>query len=186
VWLQNAMEFAMIALQGRSEVISAKFEDIDWDRRIIRIIRKKTDKNEWAFLELDISPSLEKVIRRCESSGIKSPFLIHRSPERRRPDKTKEHYTQILPRFFSNEIQKTKSNLSLFECIENKEEHPTFHEIRALGSHLYKKGGYSDEEYVQPLMAHADVAMTKKYQSGHEISWTSVRADLDLDSILDD
>jgi hypothetical protein len=61
---------------------------------------------------------------------------------------------------------------------------PSFHEIRSLGSYLYSKAGFNNEEYVQPLMAHADVEMTKKYQSGHQITWTKVRADLDIKSIL--
>jgi len=182
-WMKNAMDFAMITLQGRNEVVSAKFEHIDKERNTIKIIRKKTDKHEWAFLELDISPELGAIIKRCRNSGIVSPYIIHHKPVRRNPDNTKEHWSQILPGYLSSELQKVRDKIDLFTCLE-KPERPTFHEIRSLGSHLYKKAGYSDEEYVQPLMAHADIAMTKKYQSGHEIEWTRVRADLKLGAVL--
>jgi integrase len=182
-WLKNAMDFSLITLQGRSEVVSAKFADIDEEKKTIRIIRKKTDKHEWAFLELEISPQLDEVIKRCRASNIASPFIIHRQPERINPDKSKEHWSQILPNFLSKGVNETRAELSSFKNLE-KEEMPSFHEIRSLGSYLYSKAGFNNEEYVQPLMAHADVEMTKKYQSGHQITWTKVRADLDIKSIL--
>ena len=136
-----------------------------------------------AFLELEISPELDSIIKRCRNPGIVSPYIIHHKPTRRNPDNSKEHWSQILPNYLSGQLREIRNELALFTCLE-KEERPTFHEIRALGSHLYEKTGYSDEDYVQPLMAHADIAMTKKYQSGHEIKWTRVRADLKLGSVL--
>jgi len=183
-WLQNAMAFSLITLQGLNEVVTAKFEDIDRDNGTIKIIRKKTDKHEWAFLELEISAELDEIIQRCRTSSTTSPFIIHHKPTRRNPDKTKEHWSQILPNYLSSQLRDIRNELDLFTCLK-KEERPTFHEIRSLGSHLYEKAGYSDEEYVQPLMAHADIAMTKKYQSGHEVKWTRVRADLKIGAVLD-
>lgn len=184
-WLQNAMEFSLITLQGLNEVVTAKFEDIDEDRNTIKIIRKKTDQNEWAFLELTISPALQKVIDKARGSGIKSPFIIHHKPSRKRADESKEHWTQILPNYLGKQIRALREDLSSFNQL-NKGEMPTFHEVRSLGSHLYSREGYDNEDYVQPLMAHADIAMTKKYQSGHEIKWTKVEAELDLADILSD
>lgn len=50
---------------------------------------------------------------------------------------------------------------------------PSFHEVRALGSHLYERAGYEVNE-VQELMAHTDEIMTKRYQAGFETRWTEI------------
>jgi integrase len=184
-WLQNAMDFSLLTLQGLNEVVNAKFEHIDRETNRLRIIRKKTDKHDWAFLELDISPDFEDILNRSASSGIKSPFIIHHRPKRKNPDNTKEHWTQILPNYLGSELRRIRDSLEIF-TIMPKEHRPTFHEIRALGAHLYDKHGFSDKEYVQPLMAHSDVEMTKHYQSGHEIKWNRVRAELSLEAIFRD
>lgn len=185
VWLQNAMNFSLLTLQGLNEVVTSRFDFEDKEANTFRVIRKKTDKNEWAFLEIEISPDIAEVIKRCRKSGIISPFLIHHKPKRKNPDKTKEHWTQILPNYLSAELRKIRDELDIFKNIP-KHEWPTFHEIRALGSHLYDKQGYSDKEYVQPLMAHADVEMTKRYQSGHEIKWNRVKAELAFKDVFND
>ena len=182
-WLKNAMDFSLITLQGLNEVVHAKFEHIDKDANTIKIIRKKTDKNEWAFLELEISPELDAVIKRCRADGIASPFLIHHRPKRRNPCKTKEHWSQILPGYLGETLRDIRNELDTFTCM-TKDKRPTFHEIRSLGSHLYDKAGFDKENYVQPLMAHADVEMTERYQSGHEIKWTRVRADLRINDFI--
>ena len=44
----------------------------------------------------------------------------------------------------------------------------TFHEVRSLSAHLYKKAG-QDQKLIQDLMAHSSGKMTEHYQAGHEI-----------------
>ena len=136
-------------------------------------------------MQIEISPDIAKVIKRCRQSEIASPYLIHHRPKRKNPDKTKEHWTQILPNYLGAELRKIRDNLEVFQDIP-RNQRPTFHEIRSLGSHLYDKQGYSDKEYVQPLMAHADLEMTKRYQSGHEIKWNKVKAELTLKDVFDE
>ncbi|MEH6814187.1 MAG: hypothetical protein V7677_16760 [Motiliproteus sp.] len=51
---------------------------------------------------------------------------------------------------------------------------PTFHEIRALGAHLYKEQGIDP----QALLGHTDAKMTDHYLDGHGTQWTRVRANL--------
>lgn len=181
-WLKNAMDFSILSLQGLSEVVSAKFENYDEENRTIRVIRKKNSKHEWAFLEIEVSDDLHKIIQRCRKSNIASPFLIHHKPERRNPDNSKEHWSQILPNYLGSELRKIRDSLDIFESIPESQR-PAFHEIRALGSHLYEKSGYSDADYVQPLMAHSDVKMTRHYQKGHEVKWNRVKAELLLDTV---
>jgi hypothetical protein len=64
-----------------------------------------------------------------------------------------------------------------------KEQRPTSHEIRSLGSWLYEKAGYS-QGYVQALMAYSDEKMMAYYQAGHEQKWMTVAVELSLKSIL--
>ena len=99
-----------------------------------------------------------------------------------KPNKETDHWSQIAPNAFTAEFRKVRDSVPAMLTIP-KEQRPTFHEIRALGSHLYEKSGYS-REYVQKLMAHGDEKMTEHYQSGHEQKWVSVAAELSLDSIL--
>ncbi len=44
---------------------------------------------------------------------------------------------------------------------------PGMHEIRALGSHLYSN--INDQTTVMNAMAHSDIEMTQRYQTGHSI-----------------
>lgn len=60
----------------------------------------------------------------------------------------------------------------------DKDERPTFHEIRGLGGSLYLDAGYS-EEFVNLLMGHTSMRMTKGYTDQHQ-EWTECRADLPI------
>ena len=55
----------------------------------------------------------------------------------------------------------------------------TFHEVRALSAHLYKKAGH-DQNLIQGLMAHSSGRMTEYYQAGHEIEWVDMTIGLDM------
>jgi integrase len=50
---------------------------------------------------------------------------------------------------------------------------PSFHEIRALNSHLQKKAGIATHE-TQVLLGHASEEMTEHYQERHEVVWQEV------------
>ena len=84
---------------------------------------------------------------------------------------------------FTEQFRKYRDETGLFDDVP-RESRPTFHEIRSLGSWLYKKQGFDNESYVQPLMAHASEQMTEHYQKGHEQEWVHVRADLDISQVL--
>lgn len=57
-------------------------------------------------------------------------------------------------------------------------ERPTFHEIRGLGGAQYLAQGYS-QEYVNLLMGHTTMKMTKDYTDQHG-NWTECKAELKL------
>lgn len=180
-WLQIAMELSLLTLQGRYEVVTMKFED--YRNGQLDVVRKKIEKHEHSHLSIQ-SQKLEKILTRARESGIASPFIVHRRPDRKISAENRTHWTQVLPDYLSKKFSALVDRLPEFQDIP-ADERPTFHEIRSLGSHLYKKSGYDNESYVQPLMAHADVKTTEGYQSGHEVNWISVSADLDLSEWID-
>ncbi|WP_221801863.1 tyrosine-type recombinase/integrase [Oceanobacter mangrovi] len=179
-WLKIAMELALLTLLGRWEITHAKFADIH--DGALWIVREKSKEHEWAHLRIALTPELESIISRARRSGVASPYLVHRRPIRAKPNKDTDHWTQFAPNTFTAEFRKLRDSLDTFQSIPS-EQRPTFHEIRALGSHLYEKAGFS-RDYVQRLMAHADPKMTEHYQTGHGKKWVEVEAGLSLKTIL--
>jgi len=181
-WMQNAMELGLVTLQGRTEVINMQFSDFDEKTGVLRVVRQKVKKHEHAYLEIE-SPWLKGIIARARKSDVASPYIVHRVPVRKNEAQDRQHWTQLTANHFSAEFRKWRDRTKLFDNVP-KEQRPTFHEIRALGSWLYKKQGFDTESYVQPLMAHATEAMTEHYQKGHEQEWVRVKAELDLSGVF--
>lgn len=181
-WLQIAMELGLVTLQGRTEVIGMQFADYDEQAGVLRVVRQKVKKHEHAYLEIE-SPWLKGIVARARKSDVASPYIVHRVPERRNAAEGRQHWTQLTANHFSAEFRKYRDQTGLFDDVP-KEQRPTFHEIRALGSWLYKKQGFDTESYVQPLMAHATEKMTEHYQKGHEQEWVRVKAELDITQVL--
>lgn len=175
-WMQLAMEIALITLQGRAEVINMKFSD--YQDKTLQVVRKKSSKHEHSHLKIHC-PQLEDIISRARQSNVPSPYIIHRRPERKVDAEGRDHWTKLTPNTFTAEFRKTRDKCKCFEGMP-RQHRPTFHEIRALGSWLYKKQGFDNETYIQPLMAHADQKMTEHYQQGHERQWVMVEAGLKI------
>lgn len=181
-WMQIAIELGLATLQSRNEVINMRLEDFDESTGVLRVVRQKSQKHEHAYLEIE-RPQIAEIVSRSRRSGIASPYIVHRAPERRKVAKDRKHWTQLTANHFTSEFRKYRDQTGLFDDIP-AEERPTFHEVRAYGSWAYKKQGFDKETYVQPLMAHADEKMTGLYQSGHEQEWVRVKAELDITQIL--
>jgi integrase len=179
-WMKIAMELALITLQGRHEICTMKYADIN-DGALF-ITREKTKKNEWSHLRIEITPGLDAIIKRSRESKIVTPYIVHRRPVRVKDNKEKTHWSQVALNTFTSEFRRLRDSSGIFDSIPSNHR-PTFHEIRALGSHLYEKAGYKTE-YVQQLMAHGDAKMTEYYQSGHETKWVEVRAELNLNEVF--
>jgi len=181
-WMKIAMELELVTLQSRLEVINMRFSDYDEATGELRVVRQKVEKHEHAYLMIQ-SPHLPGIISRARKSGIASPYIVHRAPARKKAAKDRTHWTQLTPNHFTEQFRKYRDKTGLFDDMPRKER-PTFHEIRALGSWLYKKQGFGNKDYVQPLMAHASEDMTEHYQEGHEQEWVHVKAELDISQVL--
>lgn len=181
-WLQIAMEIALVTLQGRAEVIGMRFDD--YQNQTIRVVRQKISQHEHSHLEIHC-PELDSILRRARLSGIASPYIVHRWPVRKKKAEGRDHWTKLTPNHFTEQFRTYRDQSGACDHLP-RDQRPTFHEIRALGSWLYKQAGYDNETYIQPLMAHADEKMTELYQKGHQQEWVRVEAGLKLKKFLSD
>jgi len=177
-WMQIAMEIGLITLQRGVDIRAMKYDHIkeypDGSQRIEVAQQKTRDRSEAAFLAIRVTPALQESIARSRD-GIKSPFIVHHRFTRHAKDK--EHWTQVLKKYFTDTFLEARAATGLFDGVPD-EELPGFHQIRALGIHLYEKRHGKD--YAQALAGHEDPKMTELYAAGHEVSYTPVDADLDL------
>lgn len=73
--------------------------------------------------------------------------------------------SQVLPNHFTSVFRKLRDESGAFKGLPEAQR-SGFHEIRALGSHLFDQQGV-ELKSVQAVMAHGDGKMTEYYQSGH-------------------
>ncbi|MCX4025208.1 tyrosine-type recombinase/integrase [Endozoicomonas sp. SM1973] len=179
-WLQIAMDLALTTLQRRSDLLQLKFTDIKDGR--LYLVQSKTEKHgDAARLSIHVGHDLQAIIQRARSSGVLSPFIIHRKPlqRQRKQLEAKAHWTAITPRYLSDAFAQARDKTDLFTSVP-QQQRPTFHEIRALGGHLYEQHGRTKAE-VRSLMGHTTDKMTEHYLQGHVERWTMVDADFRLD-----
>ncbi|WLD56921.1 phage integrase Arm DNA-binding domain-containing protein [Salinispirillum sp. LH 10-3-1] len=171
LWLQNAMDLALLTLQRRGDVVAMRWENVR--EGALYVIQEKTKKHDTGYLRIIIGPELDAVIKRCRDS-VPSPFLVHRRPitQHKAQRDALEHWTQVRGDFLQKAFAKVRDSLPELANM-TAEERPTFHEIRALGIKLYRDAGQNP----QHLAGHAQERMTKNYEAGHdEIRWVEAVA----------
>jgi enterobacteria phage integrase len=90
-WLQAAMDFSLITLQRRGDVVNSKYSDIHGDE--LKIIQQKTERHgERAFLRIRIGSDLNEVIMRSRQIQPVCPYIIHRMPDRKIKFDGQEHW----------------------------------------------------------------------------------------------
>lgn len=174
-WLKIAMDLAVVSLQDRSTLCTARRTDVTWSQDGTgrwQLTRSKTG----ARLAIKIRPQtrLEAAARRALAHPVTGTYLIRKAPDRRR--KGKSEWTQVTPDYLTKAFAKARDDSGAYDHLE-PEMRPTFHDLRAYGSWLYEKAGYP-RQYVQALMAHESEKMTQAYQDGHEIKYVDVEAEL--------
>lgn len=156
LWLQNAMDLALITLQRREDITLMKFEDVR--EGYLYIVQGKTKKHDTGYLKIKVGTELDKLIKRCRDN-VASPYLVHREPEKR-VRREGMHWTQIKPEMITRGFKLVSDKLGIKST--------SFHEIRALGIKRYKDKGLE----AQRLAGHSSEKMTKNYDSGHsDIRW---------------
>lgn len=171
-WLQRAMDFALVTLLRRADVVGARSADVRGGR--LHVVPKKTEDSTKVRLRITIGAELDAVLRAMRDN-IASPYIVHRLPLKARPREMRadgrDHHTQVMPEQITRAFAAARDAAGLeFEGAP-----PSWHEIRSLGIALYRERGWTLEQ-VQALAGHATKAMTEVYAEGHEAPWTDVSA----------
>jgi len=87
-------------------------------------------------------------------------YLVHRSPQRQKRNKTRDHWTQLAPRQISDDFKNARDTSEYYSNL-HPEERPGFHEIQALDADLYIDESWTEEE-VQALLGHT-LKQTREY-----------------------
>src|SRR5690349_3057358 len=97
-WLQRAMDFALVTLLRRADVVGARTSDVRAGR--LHVVPKKTEDSTNVRLRIAIGPELDEVLRAMRDN-IVSPYLVHRLPLKARPREmradARDHHTQVMP-----------------------------------------------------------------------------------------
>lgn len=182
--IQNAMMIGLITLQRREDIAAMQFKDLK--DGVLYVRQQKTSKakkgkrsdsvNNAAHLAIQVTPALENVISRCRQSGIVSRYLVHHIHGRKSAGATHKEVKPgmpLQPDNITRGFASARNRCGLFDK-QPTNERPTFHEIRALGAHLYREQGIDP----QALLGHTDAKMTKHYLDGHGVEWTVVSPNL--------
>lgn len=103
--------------------------------------------------------------------NIVSPYIVHQLKSRKTElAKGLTHHTQLRTATISECFSELRDKLGLYDNMD-KTKRPTFHEIRSLSIHMYKKSGIDPQERA----AHTDAKTTKKYDEGH-VQWVQIQA----------
>lgn len=182
LWLQNAIDLSLLTTQRRSDIVKIRWTDIH--DGYIHIAQQKTTDDPMddfevldgsGYIRIKIDDELQQVLDRCKSDNVPSPFVIHYVPKRKVKNAKKEHWTQILPLYLSEEFLRIVKLSNAYPKLEGRQI-PTFHEIRVLAIFLHKKAGRS----AQALAGYSSVKMTEHYESGDEIIWNDVDVGIKL------
>ena len=180
--LNIAMRLSLQTTHAVNELSVAKYKDCRWFDKpmvendllvygLMRIRRQKVQKKEASRVEIPITQKIKDIIDDSRKDNIVSPYIIHQLKSRKsKLAKGLTHHTQLRSKTISKLFSKFRDKLGLYDNIE-MDERPTFHEIRSLSIHMYKKSGIDPQERA----AHTDAKTTKKYAEGH-VKWVQILA----------
>jgi|GEM_PF-783178 len=185
-WLKRAMDIALFSVQRRSDLVEIDIlTHINQAERTIDILQQKTRTYaNPVYISIKMGDSLWEAVESAIKSPTKCPKLIHCKPGRsdRRDIEAKSHAFAVLPDYLTKQFRKYRDASGAYDHLE-KEERPSFHDIRALGILMYHKAGYP-MDYIMALAGHAKQTTTEHYIEGHEKPKpVSVAAGLDLSKI---
>jgi enterobacteria phage integrase len=188
-WLQLAMDAALTTLQRRNEICNLAHANYR-DGFVFVICKKTSGKSDASFIKIKLTPDLENLRSRAlQLDTVKSPFLIHRKPERayRELAPSKQHETYVRPDYLTKAFLKARKAAGCYEHL-TPGERPSFNEIRGLGARACEELGMKVEE-LKILMAHADKKTTAIYLQGgadalKDTDYVTVEAPLTLAQLL--
>ncbi|MCO1335978.1 tyrosine-type recombinase/integrase [Microbulbifer sp. OS29] len=185
--LQLAMELSLLTTMRRGDICSLLLDKHVTEAGICKGVEKSINQRgeeRAVYLRFTYSkhPGLRQIINRARQLSIKNyrcPFAISYTPKKRQPRaKANEHWCRLMPARLSNQFKEARDMAGIRIDLPSQAR-PTFHEIRALASHLLQKSGHSSEEIAQ-ICAHTDAEITENfYLAGHEKDYVEVEISID-------
>jgi enterobacteria phage integrase len=157
VWLQNAMNIALVTGQRREDIVRMKFSD--WHDGRLHVAQGKSGGRTRLALDGEIrleklGMSVSDVVKSCRDS-IATPYLVHHA----------KHWGPAKPghRVPGDAISSAFIRAREAAGIEPKEGRTpvTFHEIRSLAERLYREE--QGAEFAQMILGHKNAATTARY-----------------------
>jgi len=168
-YIQLAMRLGLVTLQRREDILDMQFKNIR--EGFLHVIQRKTEMHgKAAHLRIAMTPQFQDVVSDCRDRVL-SRYLIHH----RKNCGSAKAGDPLHPNSLSNGFAKAREYSGVFEGMAQGQR-PIFHEIRALGAHLYREQGVDPG----PLLGHCDAKTTAHYLDGHKTEWTEVSADLNI------
>jgi len=174
-WLKIAMRLSLQTTHASLEMSNAKYKDCIWFGipikqdglvvyGVLRIQRQKVIKSDACRVEIPITKMIKDIIDDSRKDNIASPYIIHRLKDARgKQGQELDHPTQCRPNDISESFTAVRDALNIYNHLE-KEQRPTFHEIRALSIKMYRRIGINP----QKRASHSSEKTTKKYEDGHD------------------
>lgn len=184
-WMQRAIGLALYSLQRREDLVLLQRSQIDLAGNTLTILQGKTrNYTNPVYLEIVMAGELRKTVAACISSPIHCPYLVHAQPKlmTRQVRESKLHPFAVTANYLAKEFARIRDESGVYAHLEPRQR-PTFHEIRALGIHLYEQAGFTPE-YIMALSGHATKAMFERYRKDHEQK-APRRVEAGLQSITD-
>lgn len=129
------------------------------------INRQKTKGNDEAHIILPIGQALKDIIDRSRKDNMTCPYVVHRRPIKNSNGIGKgcDHELQVQSDYISKAFSRVRDKCCACDHLKPAER-PTFHEIRALASHLISQQGLNPQQ----RMGHKDKRSTSVYTAEHE------------------
>lgn len=184
LWLQTAMDLSLQTTHARLEVSRIKYNlrrssrttnGCVWFKEPIvenghtlygqlYINREKTKHNDEAHVIIPIGQALKDIIDRSKKDRIVCPYVVHRRPIKvcNEVSRDCDNPFQVTPEYISKSFSRVRDECGACDNLK-PQERPTFHEIRALASHLIKQSGNDPQQ----RMGHKDARSTDTYTSKH-------------------
>ncbi|WP_295991733.1 tyrosine-type recombinase/integrase [Rugamonas sp.] len=166
VWLQRAMNLALVTAQRREDLTNMKFAD--YKDGHLHVDQGKTGTRLRISGEIRLAAiniSVEEAVSNCRDL-IVSRHLIHHVA---RVSRVKPG-DKVDPNGLSNAFQKARDAAGI--VAEDGRTPPSFHEIRSLAERLYKVE--RSAEFAQALLGHKHASMTAKYDDLRGKDWAVV------------
>ncbi len=177
-YIQNAMDLFLHTTQRPGDLVLLPRPTLEGEDYVFKVVQQKTKKHgKSAYLDMKISGTLKKIVRRCQDDVL-SEYLLHYPITHSKRYRGKGLTVDALSRGFKEARDIAIEKEGLFSGLDKKKL-PSFYEIRSLGIYLYDR---TDKD-AQKLAGHKNRAMTEGYLQGHPIQFTEVEAGLDMDRI---